>query len=257
MKWDSVQYLKFKNERTQPAIDLVNRINVVNPQKIVDIGCGPGNSTRVLYSKYPDAYILGVDNSEDMINAARTNYPNMDFKICDISKDLSQLDNDYDIVFSNACLQWVPDHENLINNLLDLLKRDGVLAVQIPMHYNEPIHKIIGEVANSEKWKRYFTDQRDFYTLSQSGYYDLLTEISREFCIWETVYYHVMKSHDDILEWYRGTGLRPYLSVLPDNGKTEFENDIKKLLIQRYPRQKNGDIIFRFPRFFFIAYPKK
>lgn len=253
MDWNSKQYLKFKTERTQPAIDLVNRINVDNPGKILDVGCGPGNSTQVLYSKYPNSYILGIDISEEMLNAARKEYPNLDFKICDAGKDLSQLDGDYDIVFSNACIQWIPDHERLLTDMLNLLKKNGVLAVQIPMNFNEPIHKIIEEVTSSEKWKKYFAEQRIFYTLSQSEYYDILSEISGEFCIWETVYYHVMKSHNEILEWYRGTGLRPYLSVLPDNMKKEFEDEIMENLVQRYPRQRNGDIVFRFPRFFFIA----
>jgi len=227
-----------------------------NPKKILDIGCGPGNSTEVLYNKYPDAYILGVDKSEEMIKTAKTKYPNLDFKICDVSKDLSELDSDFDIVFSNACIQWVPDHEHLLRNMLNLLNENGVLAVQVPMNFNEPIQKTIDELISSEKWKKYITEPRFFYTLSQSEYYDLLSEISEEFCIWETVYYHVMKSHNDILEWYRGTGLRPYLSVLPDAEKTVFESELMEALMQRYPKQKNGDIIFRFPRFFFIAYPK-
>ncbi|UZQ84827.1 methyltransferase domain-containing protein [Thermoclostridium stercorarium] len=118
MDWNSDQYLKFKSERTQPAVDLVNRISAVNPEKILDIGCGPGNSTEVLYNKFPKAYILGVDISEEMIRTARMKYPNLDFRICDAGKDLSQLDNDFDIVFSNACIQWVPDHRNLIRNML-------------------------------------------------------------------------------------------------------------------------------------------
>jgi len=102
-----------------------------------------------------------------------------------------------------------------------------------------------------------FKEPRIFYTLSQSEYYDLLSEASEKFFIWETVYYHVMKSHNDILEWYRGTGLRPYLHVLPDDKKEISERELMENLIQRYPKQKNNDIIFKFPRFFFIAYTKK
>ncbi|HHY91034.1 MAG TPA: methyltransferase domain-containing protein [Clostridiales bacterium] len=257
MDWNSEQYLKFKTERTQPAVDLANRIPPINPKKILDVGCGPGNSTQVLFDKFPNAYILGVDKSEEMIHAAKMQYPRLDFKICDVSRDLSQLDSDFDIVFSNACIQWVPDHQRLLKNLLNLLNQNGVLAVQIPMNYNEPIHQIIGEAASSEKWRKYFKALRIFYTLSQSEYFDLLSEISSGFDMWETVYFHVMKSHHDILEWYRGTGLRPYLSVLPEIKKSEFEEEILEKLMQRYPKQKNGEIIFRFPRFFFIAYPKK
>ncbi|NLY98590.1 MAG: methyltransferase domain-containing protein [Clostridiaceae bacterium] len=257
MDWNSEQYLMFKAERTQPAVDLANRITTVHPRKILDIGCGPGNSTEVLYKKYPNAYILGVDKSEEMIKTARINYPNLDFKICDASKDLFQLDKDFDIVFSNACIQWVPDHKHLIRNMLNLLNENGVLAVQIPMNDNEPIQKAIYELVTSDKWRSYFKEPRIFYTLSQSEYYDLLSEASEKFFIWETVYYHVMKSHNDILEWYRGTGLRPYLHVLPDDKKEIFERELMENLIQRYPKQKNNDIIFKFPRFFFIAYTKK
>lgn len=255
MDWSSSQYLKFNKERTQPAIDLANRIDLVSPKKIIDIGCGPGNSTQVLYNRFPNAYILGVDKSEDMISAARERCPELDFEICDVSGDLSELDTDYDIVFSNACIQWIPDHRRLLKKLLGLLNKNGILAVQIPMNFNEPIHRIIGEVAASKKWKEYFTSPRIFYTLSQSEYFDLLSEISGGFSMWETVYYHVMKSHDEILEWYRGTGLRPYLEALPDDKKAEFEDDIMEKLMRQYPGQKNGDIIFRFPRFFFIARP--
>lgn len=256
MDWNSEQYLKFKTERTQPAIDLANRIKMDNPKKVIDIGCGPGNSTQVLSSIFPSAYIIGIDKSEDMIFSAKMNYPDLDFKICDINFELSQFTGDFDIVFSNACIQWVPDHKDLIKNMLNLLNRNGILAVQIPMNYNEPIHKIINELVTSDKWKGFFLHPRDFYTLSQSEYFDLLSEISENFDIWETVYYHVMKSHNDILEWYRGTGLRPYLDILPDNRKAEFEGEVMDNLIKRYPKQKNGDIIFRFPRFFFTASPK-
>mgnify|MGYP001252673252 FL=1 len=177
--WDSKQYLKFKTERTQPAIDLVNRISMLSPQKILDVGCGPGNSTEVLYRKFPDAYILGVDKSEEMIKTAKMNYPNLDFKICDVSKDLWELENDFDIVFSNACIQWVPDHKNLLENLLNLLNTNGVLAVQIPMNFDEPIQKTIDELVTSEKWKNHFSEPRIFYTLSKSEYYDIFLKYRR------------------------------------------------------------------------------
>jgi len=252
--WNSAQYLKFKNERTQPAVDLVNRINADNPKKIIDIGCGPGNSTAVLANRFSGSYILGVDSSEDMISAARKHLPDLDFKLCDISCGLSELDHDFDIVFSNACIQWVPNHKQLLKQLMGLLRKGGIMAVQIPMNFNEPIHRIINEVSASEKWKGYFPGTRIFYTLTQSEYFDILSELSENFTLWETVYYHVMKSHNDILEWYRGTGLRPYLDALDKEKQAEFENDIMERVRESYTVQKNGEIIFRFPRFFFTAY---
>ena len=251
--WNSLQYLKFSNERTQPSIDLVNRINRENPLKIIDIGCGPGNSTDVLAQRFPGSYILGIDNSSNMIEAAKMKYPNLHFMLCDATKDLPGLDRDFDIVFSNACIQWVPNHHDLLKNMMGMLKQTGVLAVQTPMNYQEPIHLIIEEVSTSKKWFSKFSHQRIFYNLTQSEYYDLLSEISSDFCIWQTTYFHKMKTHNDIIEWYRSTGLRPYLDALPQEDKLEFEKDIYNLLTAAYPKQENGEIIFRFPRFFFMA----
>ncbi|MDD7793297.1 methyltransferase domain-containing protein [Clostridium sp. 'White wine YQ'] len=251
--WNSNQYLMFKNERTQPAIDLVNRIMVNNPRKIIDIGCGPGNSTKVLKERFHDSYILGIDSSSNMIEAAQRDYPEIDFKICDASKDLSKLGDDFDIVFSNACIQWIPNHNELLRNLIGLIKKGGVLAVQTPMNYNEPIHNIIEEVSTNKKWKDEFKNHRIFYNLTQGEYFDLLSEISSEFSIWETIYFHNLKSHKEIIEWYRGTGLRPYLDELSDEKKEAFEKDIYDRVVEEYPTQKSGNIIFRFPRFFFIA----
>ncbi|MGG7177425.1 methyltransferase domain-containing protein [Clostridium paraputrificum] len=251
--WNSEQYLMFKNERTQPAIDLVNRIAIENPRKIIDIGCGPGNSTEVLAKRFPNAYVLGVDSSSDMIEQGKRDYPNLDFNKCDVGSDLSKLDKDFDIVFSNACIQWIPNHNQLLNNLIGLLKRGGILAVQIPMNYQEPIHKIIGEVTTNERWKSEFDNPRIFYNMEQSQYFDLLSEISSEFYMWETTYYHNLESHKDIIEWYRGTGLRPYLNSLSESKKELFEQEIFERVVEEYPVQKNGRVIFRFPRLFFVA----
>jgi trans-aconitate 2-methyltransferase len=254
--WNSVQYLMFKNERTQPAIDLVNHIHIDNPRKIIDIGCGPGNSTNILLQRFPDAHILGVDNSSNMIETAKRDYPHLNFKICDASIDLSMLETDYDIVFSNACIQWIPNHKNLLKNMIGLLKKDGILAVQTPMNYQEPIHRIIEEVITSEEWKAEFVCPGIFHNLMQGEYFDLLSDISSEFSMWETIYCHILKSHNDIMEWYRGTGLRPYLNVLTEEKKKVFEQEILDRVIKEYPIQKNGKVIFRFPRFFFTARSK-
>ena len=145
--WNSEQYLKFEGERTQPAVDLAARITAVRPEKIVDIGCGPGNSTKVIAQRYPDAYILGCDNSGSMLDAARKAHPGIDFTLCDARSDLDTLGNDFDLVFSNACIQWIPDHPRLLRNMMGLLKKGGAMAVQMPVNYREPIHMIIDEIA--------------------------------------------------------------------------------------------------------------
>jgi trans-aconitate 2-methyltransferase len=253
VNWNSSQYLRFEEERTQPAIDLVNRIHLSAPKKVLDVGCGPGNSTQVVSRKFPDAAILGIDNSENMIETAKSNYPSFEFKTCDASKDLDSLGNDFDLVFSNACIQWIPNHNQLIQTMMRCLKPGGILAVQIPMNYQEPIHKIIGEITISDPWRAEFPNPRIFYTLSSSEYYDLLSNLSTQFSIWETTYCHILKSHQDIIEWYRGTGLRPYLDVLSQEKKTSFEQEVFERIVEAYPPQKNGSILFKFPRFFFTA----
>ena len=156
MSWNSEQYLKFKTERTQPAIDLASRIPVQSPADIIDIGCGPGNSTDILKKRYPNAAVVGADNSENMLEAARGNYTDIEFILCDASKELKNIGRKFDVVFSNACIQWVPDHPKLLREMMSLLKEGGALAVQIPMNYDEPIHRIIGEAVKSEKWRDKF-----------------------------------------------------------------------------------------------------
>lgn len=250
--WNSEQYLKFKTQRTQPAIDLAARLNGC-PSKMIDLGCGPGNSTRVLKKRFPEAYVLGADNSENMIEKARKDNPDLDFAVMDISGDLSEMRGKFDVVFSNACLQWLPDHAELLPKLFGLLKEGGSLAVQIPMNYDEPIHKIIGRISESAKWSDKFPEKRIFGTLTQPEYFDILGDLTDDFEMWQTTYCHRMPSIESIIEWYRSTGLRTYLAALSEEDGAEFIADISAELEKEYPKQKNGEIIFRFPRFFFIA----
>lgn len=249
-EWNAEQYLKFAGERTRPALDLAARIPVETPRRIVDIGCGPGNSTEVLAHRFPGAHILGVDNSEEMITAARTAHPRLEFAICDASTELETLGTGFDVAFSNACIQWVPDHPALLPRMLALLRPGGVLAIQIPHNFDEPIHRIIKEVSGVWLHGR---NPRIFYTLTPGEYYDLLAPVASSFCMWHTTYFHVMRSHEDIMEWYRGTGLRPYLALLPEVERPAFEREIFESVAAAYPKQKNGDILFRFPRLFLLA----
>ncbi len=251
--WDSAQYLKFGSQRTQPARDLAARLPAENPVEVLDVGCGPGNSTEVLAKRYPDARILGIDSSPEMVAAASHCHPDLEFRLCDAGRELAQLDRQFDVVFSNACIQWIPDHPMLLKNLLGLLKKDGVLAVQVPMNHQEPVHRVIGEIIARERWNKRIGKARIFHQLTPEGYFDLLAKLSPVFDIWQTTYFHRMRSHEDILEWYRGTGLRPYLAQLSDEERPDFEREILTELRRTYPKQENGEIIFRFPRLFFIA----
>jgi trans-aconitate 2-methyltransferase len=251
--WNAAQYLKFKTQRTQPAIDLARRIDCDSPRKILDVGCGPGNSTEILARRFPEAAILGIDNAEDMIKTARETHPSLEFRRCDAGSELHSLDGPFDVVFSNACIQWIADHERLLADMLALLRPGGVLAIQIPMQYQEPIHRIISGMIRSDPWRSALGHLEIFHHLSSNGYVELLADIAADFDVWETTYYHILGSHEDILEWYRGTGLRPFLAALPEADRTEFTEAVFREVVRHYPPLRDGRILFRFPRFFATA----
>lgn len=255
-QWDAEQYLKFKNQRTRPAIDLAKRITVERPGNVLDIGCGPGNSTSVLKQRFPQAYILGVDNSEDMIKAAKESCPDIDFQLCDVTTGLDGLAS-YDVIFSNACLQWIPHHKELIPALFNKLNKNGVLAVQIPMNNQEALFRIANEVLSEPQWGFSSKNVEAIGTLTPEEYFDILSSCTDNFDMWETVYYHNMPSIEAMVEWIKGTSLRPYLNAL-DNGKAQrLIKEITERAAQAYPVQENGEIIFKFRRFFFVAEQQK
>ncbi|MBS1369117.1 MAG: methyltransferase domain-containing protein [Lentisphaeria bacterium] len=252
-EWDSKQYLKFEKERTRAAVDLANRIELENPRRILDLGCGPGNSTQVLAERFPAAHILGVDSSENMLETARRDYPAMEFRLFDATGEFAALGGGFDAVYSNACIQWVPDHPRLLREMMSILVPGGVMAVQIPNNFDAPVHRIIREVAAEPQWKPLFPEPRIFYSLPPDEYFDLLSELSDDFHLWQTTYFQRMPSHRSLLEWYRGTGLRPYLAALSGETKEAFEAEILRRIVERYPVRRNGEIIFHFPRLFFTA----
>lgn len=250
--WNSELYLKFKAQRTQPAIDLAARLEG-EPSEIIDLGCGPGNSTRVFKSRFPNAHIIGADSSENMLQKARSENPDLDFMLLDLNDDLSEYNGKFNVVFSNACFQWLPKHRELLPKVFELLKSGGVLAAQIPMNYDEPIHKIIRRISESPKWSEKFPEKRIFGTLTIPEYHDIISSMTNDFELWQTTYCHRMPSIESIIEWYRSTGLRTYIAALSEEDGAEFIAEISAQLEKEYPKQANGEIIFRFPRFFFIA----
>ena len=251
-EWNSEQYLKFINQRTQPAIDLVQRIEIKNPQKVLDIGCGPGNSTKVLKNVFPKAHILGIDSSEDMIKKARETYPDIEFKFMDITDESQNLEN-IDIIFSNACLQWIPNHREFIPKIFSKLSKGGVLAVQIPLNSQEKLFKIMRETVNEDKWNFSSMSVEPNTTLKCEEYFDILSSLTDNFNIWETVYYHNMPSINAMVEWIKGTRLRPYLNALHSIDAKKLTDEISEKASRVYAKQENGEIIFKFRRFFFIA----
>lgn len=248
-EWSPEKYLLFQKQRTQPAIDLVNRVRDLNPSMVADLGCGPGNSTAVLKSVFPKAEITGFDSSPAMIKKAAAEHPDLKFNLCDV-KDLN---GEFDLLFSNACLQWVPDHENLILNLISHLTAGGVLAVQIPMNSQAPLYRIIHDVAAESKWDFSSASFETNDVLTPEEYHDILSSCVDSFEIWQTVYHHVLPSHESLLDWVRSTRLRPYLEVLASKEQKKFETLILEQAKSAYPFTKSGEVIFHFKRLFFLA----
>ncbi len=251
-EWSSEQYLKFKEQRTQPAADLAGRIAGYRPGSVLDIGCGPGNSTAVLKGIFPCADILGIDSSEDMIKKAEHTYPDMSFRLCNAARETDKLGK-YDVIFSNACLQWIPEHEKFIPCLMEHLNNGGVLAVQMPMNGQEPVMRIMDEAVKEPKWGFAEMGIEANAVLAPSEYFDILSGCARSFDIWETVYYHSMPDAGAMTEWVKGTRLRPYLNALDAVKATELEKEITERAASVYEKRCSGEIIFRFRRFFFTA----
>lgn len=248
-KWNSSQYLLFENQRNQPAIDLIKRISGFRPDNIVDLGCGPGNSTQLLKQAFPQAKIVGIDNSEDMIGRACEEHRDLEF----VKMDLRELTGQYDLLFSNACLQWIPAHETLMPELLAHLNPGGILAAQFPMNDAEPLYQIIKAVAEEERWNFKNVEVDYNGSLTPNEYFNLLSGHCSSFQLWETRYYHNLKDHEALIEWVKGTRIRPYLSCLDTSGREAFENEILKRVREIYPVMENGEVILCFNRFFMIG----
>ena len=254
--WNPDLYLKFNRERTQPSIDLVTRIKSDSPSRIIDIGCGPGNSTQILVQRWPDSMITGIDNSPAMIEKAKKDYPHQHWRLLDAEKD--EIPGTYDIVFSNATIQWIPNHTELLEKLSDILNKNGLIAIQIPQFWDMPLGKAIEKIAKDNRWNSATKGVTELFTMhNYSFYYDQLSLRFNEIDIWETYYMHIMDSHFSILEMIRSTGLKPYLDMLDsEKDKQDFEAQVLTEIKRDYQAQKNGKVIFPFRRLFFIANSK-
>jgi trans-aconitate 2-methyltransferase len=252
--WNPDLYLKFDKERTQPSIDLVSRIKFNNPGKIIDIGCGPGNSTQVLVARWTDSAILGIDNSPAMIEKAKRDYPHQSWKIADAGID--EIKGKYEIVFSNATIQWIPGHTELLKKFHGLLSDKGVLAVQVPLFWDMALGKAIESIASNKRWINQTKGVRELFTIHDSFfYYNNLSKLFASIDMWVTDYFHILESHSAILEMIKSTGLRPYLDRLTsDSDKNEFEEMVLIEIKKDYPLQNDGRVLFPFKRLFFVAY---
>lgn len=251
--WNPQQYLRFAKERTRPCRDLVANLLLDTPQRIVDLGCGPGNSTTVLAERWPGAEIAGIDNSGDMIATARKTLPGRTFSVEDVTTWSPE--KPYDIVFSNATLQWVSDHERTFPRLFQFVAPGGVFAAQMPCNMNAPTHRIMRELASSSEFRTYLGDGvRSWHVHDPAFYYDILAPLANDVDIWQTEYLHVLPNAEAIVEWYKGTGLRPFLERLTDETvKARFLQAYLEGITAAYPAQRNGNVLLPFQRLFVVA----
>jgi trans-aconitate 2-methyltransferase len=255
--WDASQYLRFNDQRTRPCRELAARISVADPRRAIDLGCGPGNSTAVLAERWPKLELSGLDSSPDMIAAARRDNPARDWRVGDISAWANESGGTFDIVFSNAALQWVDDHAAVFPKLLNRVSPAGALAVQMPGNFDALAHRLMRELAASPEWRNRLPAVREWHVHDLPFYYDVLAPIAAAVDLWETEYLHVMPDAAAIVEWYKGTGLRPFLDALSNNDeRAEFSQAYLERIRQAYPVRADGCVIFPFRRLFMIAYQR-
>jgi trans-aconitate 2-methyltransferase len=260
MAWDPARYLRFESERARPFNDLVSRIAVPAPRRVVDLGCGPGNVTASLLDRWPDATVQGIDSSAEMIaSAARFAGPRLSF----VQGDLAswRADGPVDVIVSNAALQWVPAHADLFPGWVDALTSRGALAFQVPSNVDSPAPAVFRAVATRPRWADRLGAIAAGSGPSQSGgavlptarYVDRLSRLGCTVDAWETTYFHLLPGEDPVLQWYAGTGLRPYLDALGPAERIDFEREVAAGLRYAFPTESYGTIL-PFRRIFVIAY---
>ena len=254
MTWSARQYSAFEAERTRPVRDLLNAVPTRMALRAVDIGCGPGNSTEVLAERFPGAEISGLDSSADMIEAARKRLPGLRFDRFDIAAWDDP--GPFDVILANAVLQWVPDHAALFPRLVGKLAPGGSLAVQVPDNLEEPPHRLMRQVAAAGPWAEKLATAADARTArhSASWYYSLLRTCAERVDVWLTVYHHPLAGGTDgVIEWFKGSGLRPFLAPLDEAETAGFLARYQAGLAEAYPPLADGSVLLPFPRLFIVA----
>lgn len=256
MSWSAAQYTRFEAERTRPVLDLLARVPDRPAPRAVDLGCGPGNSTQALLARFPDAEATGIDSSADMVRAARERLPGTRFELHDIADWAGRQDGVFDLILANASLQWLPDHRALLPRLLTRLAPGGRLAAQVPDNLDEPSHSLMRSIANQQPW----ADKLKAATSARATrhdaawYFGLLTEHGVEVDLWRTTYFHPLKGGAaDVVEWLKGTGLRPFLDPLDAAERQAFVQRYQARIAHAYPALPDGAVLLPFPRLFFVA----
>jgi trans-aconitate 2-methyltransferase len=251
--WSARQYLKFEDERTRPPRDLLAQVPLQRPRHVVDLGCGPGNSTELLVERFPQSEIVGLDSSPDMLRKARERLPKCTFIEADMA---TWTPNPHtDLLFANAAFQWLPDHLVVLRRLLEALPQGGVLAVQMPDNTREPALMFQREVGASGPWANdpeVKAAARDDLPTPEA-YYDMLKPVCARIDIWHTIYNHVMATPQAITEWFKGSSLQPFLSPLDAAAREQFLAAYTKKIVGAYKPRIDGKVLLRFPRLFILA----
>lgn len=251
--WDSTLYLKFERERAQAARDLLSRVPPLAPRKIVDLGCGPGNSAAILSLYYRCGDILGIDRSPGMIRAARERLPGARFVEADLANWTPE--TNVDLIFANAALHFAPDHDRLLPKLLSFLNPGGVLAVQMPNVLQDPAHALMRMVAVDGPWMEKLAPIAKSRAAigSIDDYYAWLSQHVRAIDLWQTTYVHPLDGHDAVIDWFAGSALLPFLDRLEDAESAAFLAHYRRELEMAYLAQDDGKVLLHYPRLFFVA----
>ncbi len=251
--WSARQYLKFEDERTRPPRDLLAQVPLQKPRLVVDLGCGPGNSTELLVERYPQSQVMGLDSSPDMLRKARERLPNCSFVHADLADWKPEPGTD--LIFGNAVMQWLPQHPAIMRRLIEEMAPGAVLAIQMPDNTREPALRFQAEVGQSGPWKDHpeikAAARDDLPSIEE--YYDLLKPVCSHLDIWHTIYNHVMASPAAITEWFRGSSLQPFLSPLGAQDREKFLAAYTAKIAQAYKPRYDGKVLLRFPRLFILA----
>ena len=254
MSWSPQQYTQFEDDRTRPVRDLLAAVPGADPARAIDLGCGPGNSTEVLAGRFPGAAVTGLDSSPEMIEAARRRLPQLRFELADITTWSDP--GPFGVILSNAVLQWVPDHAALLPLLCGRLEGGGSLCVQMPDNLEEPATALMRDTAEQGPWRAKLADASGQRTRlgSADWYYGVLRPHCRRVDIWRTTYQHVLPGGPDaIVEWFRGSGLRPFLAPLTASERDDFLTQYRDAIARAYPALADGTALLPFPRFFAVA----
>ena len=253
--WEPQQYLKFADARLRPAVDLLSHVEVTDPCRVFDLGCGTGNVTRLLRSRWPRAQLTGIDNSATMLAEAAREESEIDW----VEHDLAtwQPNSPADLIFSNAALHWLPHHDELFPQLMTFLSPGGCLAIQMPRNFAAPSHTLIAETVRACTWWSKVEDLlRPAPVEAPPYYYHLLAPLADSVTIWETEYLQVLQGADPVKEWVKGTWLKPLLDRLDPSQGAAFEKDYALRLNAAYPASTSGVTLFPFKRLFILAQRK-